>query len=50
MSKTEVVISKGYNHCAYMAAHKEEYVKEIEQFMEEWHMLKNYTKKDQKMV
>ena len=34
MPKAEVVIRKGYNHCAYMAAHKEEYVKEIEQFME----------------
>lgn len=35
MPKAEVVIRKGYNHCAYMAAYKEEYVKEMEQFMEE---------------
>lgn len=33
MPKAELAIRPGYQHCGYMAAHPEEYVKEIERFI-----------------
>ena len=33
MPKAETVIRKGYPHCSYMAAHRKEYVEELERFI-----------------